>query len=165
VLTTGTPDLGFGLQAKRQVGPFALTLGAQYIYRFAGVVGYLTETEYNQFQARIKPGDLLTYDANIMFQVGPVALSNQWVLSQRMETRIGTASDDFFGSSNLKPVADSDGAAIDSRFEAMMNVTRGVDVSFGIEQSISGEDLQFFPIEQIHPTRGTTYNFNVELRY
>ena len=165
VLTTGTPDLGVGLQGKRQVGPFALTLGARYTHRFSAAVGYLIETEYHQFQARIKPGDLIEYDADLMIQLGPVALHNKWLFCQRMETRIGTASNDLFGSANLKPVEGSDGSSIDAEFGAVVNVTRGVDVRFDIKRSISGEDLQFFPIEQIHPTRGTTYSTALELRY
>ena len=100
-----------------------------------------------------------------MVQIGPLALHNKWFFCQRMETRIGTASDDLFGAANLKPVAGSDGASIDSQFGAILNVTRGVDISFDVRHSVSGEDLQFFPIEQIHPTRGTTYSTAIELRY
>jgi hypothetical protein len=47
----------------------------------------------------------------------------------------------------------------------VINVTRGVDVLVAVRHSIAGEDLQFFPIEQIHPTRGTTYSTALELRY
>ena len=67
VMTTGTPDLGFGIKAKRQVGPLAVTAGAEYVHRFSGAVGYLIETEFHQFQARIKPGDLVNYELDLMF--------------------------------------------------------------------------------------------------
>jgi len=165
ILTTGTPDFGVGLQGKRQVGPFAVILGARYTHRFAAAVGYLIETEYHQFQARIKPGDLIEYDAEFLLQLGPVALNNKWFFTQRMETRMGTASDDLFGVANLTPVEGSDGASIDTQLGALVNITRGVDLSFNVRRSVSGEDLQFFPIEPLHPTRGTTYSTALELRY
>ena len=165
VLSTGTPDLGFGLKAKRQVGPVALTLGAQYVHRFSAAVGYLIETEFLQFQARIKPGDLVNYELDLMVQLGPLALHNAWFVSQRAETRIGPASNDLFGSSNLKSIEGSDGVNVDGQVGAVLNLTRGVDILFDVRRSVKGEDLQFFPIEQIHPTRGTTYSTALELRY
>jgi hypothetical protein len=165
VLGTGTSDLGFGLEAKKQAGPFAVRLGVAYTHRFSGPVSYLIETEFHQFQARIKPGDTVDYDADIMMQIGPVALHNTWFIQQRSETRVGTASPGLFGDANLQPVPDSDGSAVDSSFGVVVNVTRGVDVLFDVRQPLVGEDLQFFPLEQIHPTRGTTYSTALELRY
>lgn len=165
IWTTGTPDLGWGVSGKRQMGPFALKTGIQYTHRFSSAVSYLIETEYHQFQARIKPGDLLDYDLDLMAQVGPVAIHQTWYIQQRMDTRIGTASPGLFGDANLEPVAGSDGTSIDAKLGAVINVTRGVDVLVAVRHSIAGEDLQFFPIEQIHPTRGTTYSTALELRY
>jgi hypothetical protein len=165
VMSTGTPDMGVALRGKRQVGPFAVTVGAKYTHRFSAAVGYLIETEFHQFQARIKPGDLVDYDAGVMVQVGPVAIHNTWFFQNRMETRIGTASDTLLGEANLVPVEGSDGAAVDTAIGVLCHLTRGIDLSFDVRQSLSGEDLQFFPIEQIHPTRGTTYSTAIELRY
>jgi len=165
VLGTGTSDMGIGLEAKKQAGPFSARLGVAYTHRFSGAVGYLIETEFHQFQARIKPGDTVDYDAELMFQVGPAAIRNTWFIQQRAETRVGTASPGLFGDANLKPVDGSDGSAVDSAFGVVLNITRGVDVLFDVRKSLAGEDLQFFPIEQIHPTRGTTYSSAVELRY
>ena len=165
VLGTGTSDLGFGLEGKKQAGPVSLRLGVAFNHRFSAAVGYIVETEYNQFQARIKPGDTVDYDAEVMVQIGPVALRNTWYIQQRAETRVGTASQGLFGDANLEPIDDSDGSSVDSAFGAVLNVTRGVDILFDVRQSLAGEDLQFFPIEQIHPTRGTTYSSAIELRY
>jgi hypothetical protein len=165
VWTTGTPDLGWGFSGKRQIGPFAMTTGMRYTHRFSAAVSYLIETEYHQFQARIKPGDLLDYELDLMVQIGPVAIHHSWYIQQRMETRIGTVSPGLLGDANLKPVAGSDGTSVDGKFGAVLNLTRGVDVLVGVRHSIAGEDLQFFPIEQIHPTRGTTYSTALELRY
>jgi hypothetical protein len=165
VMSTGTPDMGVGLRGKRQVGPFAMTVGAKYTHRFSAAVGYMIETEFHQFQARIKPGDLVDYDVDFMVQVGPLALHNTWYIQNRMETRIGTASDTLLGDANLIPVEGSDGAAMDASIGVVANLSRGVDVCFDVRQSLKGEDLQFFPLEQIHPTRGTTYSASIELRY
>lgn len=165
IWTSGTPDLGAGVAGKRQVGPFAVEMGLQYTHRFSSAVGYLIETEFHQFQARIKPGDLIDYDLDIMLQVGPVALHSAWYIQNRQATRIGTASPGLFGNANLKVVEESDGTSVDGELGALINVTRGVDVSFDVRQSLVGEDLMFFPIEQIHPTRGTTYSTALELRY
>ncbi|MGB0640746.1 MAG: hypothetical protein ACPGTU_15515 [Myxococcota bacterium] len=165
VMSTGTPDMGVGVQGKRQYGPFAFELGASYTRRFSRAVGYLIETEFHQFQARIKPGDLIDYNADVLVQIGPVAIHNRWFIQQRFETLIGTASPGLFGDKNLEPVDGSDGGAIDTSVGAVFNLTRGVDVLFDVRQPLVGEDLQFFPIEQIHPTRGTTISTAVELRY
>jgi hypothetical protein len=165
VLGTGTPDMGAGLQGKRQYGPFAVELGAKYTRRFSRAVGYLIETEFHQFQARIKPGDLVDYNMDFLVQVGPVAIHNRWYVQQRYTTLIGTASPGLFGDQNLKPVDGSDGSSVDTSVGAIFNLSRGVDISFDVRQPLIGEDLQFFPIEQIHPTRGTTYSTAVELRY
>ena len=56
-------------------------------------------------------------------------------------------------------------STVDGQIGAVLNLTRGVDVLVDVRRSIKGEDLQFFPIEQIHPTRGTTFSTALELRY
>jgi hypothetical protein len=165
VWTSGTPDMGVGIAGKRQYGPFAMKMGLQYTHRFSSAVGYLIETEFNQFQARIKPGDTIAYDLDLMLQVGPVALHSAWMVQNRQLTRIGTASAGLFGDANLKPVEESDGTSVDGQIGAVLNLTRGVDLTVDVRRSLVGEDLMFFPIEQIHPTRGTTYSTALELRY
>ena len=76
-----------------------------------------------------------------------------------------SSSNDLFGASNLEPIEGSDGTTVDGQIGAVLNLTRGVDVLVDVRRSIKGEDLQFFPIEQIHPTRGTTFSTALELRY
>jgi hypothetical protein len=100
-----------------------------------------------------------------MLQVGPLALRNTWFVQQRTLTRVGTASAGLFGDANLKPIAGSDGSAVDSSFGVIANLTRGFDLMLDVRQPLAGEDLQFFPVEQIHPTRGTTFSSAIELRY
>ena len=90
-----------------------------------GAVGYLIETEFHQFQARIKPGDLVNYELDLMFQLGPVAVHNAWYVSQRAETRGARLPNDLFGSSNLEPIEGSDGVNVDGQIGAVLNLTRG----------------------------------------
>jgi hypothetical protein len=165
VMTTGTPDLGGAVTGKRQIGPFAVTGGMDYVHRFPKSVQYLIETEYHQFQARIKPGDLVHFDMDVMLQLGPLALHNAWRLTMRQETLIGTASPGLFADKNLEPIEGSDGTAVDMTSGLLVNITRGVDFTLDITLPLQGEDLQFFPIEDLHPTRGTTYRTGIELRY
>lgn len=165
VMTTGTPDLGGGVTGKRQIGPFAVTGGMDYVHRFPKAVQYLIETEYHQFQGRIKPGDLVHFDLDVLLQLGPLAVHNSWKVTMRKKTLMGTASPGLFADKNLKPVDGSDGSAVDMTTGVLANVTRGVDLIFDVSVPLSGEDLQFFPIEDIHPTRGTTYRTALELRY
>ena len=165
VMTTGTPDLAGSLEAKRQIGPLAVEVGVGYVHRIPRVVMYLIETENHQFQARIKPGDLVVYEGDVMLQVGPAALHTGAKITQRGETLIGTASPGLFADKNLDPVTGSDGTAVDVTSGILFNITRGVDLGLDISVPMKGEDLQFFPIEDIHPTRGTTYTTALELRY
>jgi hypothetical protein len=47
----------------------------------------------------------------------------------------------------------------------VFNLTRGFDIDLGVSVPVVGEDLQFFPIEDIHPTRGVTYSGTLEARF
>ena len=55
--------------------------------------------------------------------------------------------------------------AVDMTNGIMLQLSKGIDLSFDMSVPLQGEDLQFFPIEDIHPTRGTTYSSALELRY
>ena len=81
------------------------------------------------------------------------------------ETRIGTTSGGIDPGKNLRAVKGSDGMAMDTRVDLTVNITRGFDLNAYALVPLAGEDLQFFPIEDIHPTRGTTIGGTVELRY
>ena len=165
VLTTGTPDLTIGARGKRQVGPLAFTVGASQVRRFSNVVQYLIETEQNQFQGRIKPGDLTIVDGEILVQIGPVALQGAGALTVRQVTKTGTSSPGIFADQNLVAIDGSEGWAFDLTPGAVVNLTRGLDVDLAATIPMRGEDLQFFPIEDIHPTRGLTLSGTLEFRY
>jgi hypothetical protein len=165
IMTTGTPDLEVGATGKRQFGPVALTVGAAYVRRFSNVVQYIVETEYNVFNGRIKPGDIRRADGELLIQVGPVALQGGAQVQIRDVTSIGPTSPGLFQGRELEAREGSDGWSLDARAGFTYNVTRGVDIVAGANIPLRGEDLMFFPIEDIHPTRGNTYSGTFEFRY
>ena len=165
ITTTGTPDLSLGLRAKRQVGPVAVELGGAFVRRFSGVVQYAIETEYNQFQGRLKPGDEVHLDGGVLVQAGPIALQAGGLYVSRDELMLGNTAAGWFPAANLKVQEGSDGWSLDARFGATLHVTRGFDVVLAAQMPLQGEDLMYFPIEDLHPTRGNTYSGTLEFRY
>ncbi len=114
---------------------------------------------------RIKPGDQVKADLDVGVQLGPVWLHTAGKVEWRDVTRIGTSSRGSSPNSNTDVVAESDGTAFDVSPGIVLNLSRGVDVSGYANIPLVGEDLQFFPIEDLHPTRGPTFGGAVELRY
>jgi hypothetical protein len=165
IMTTGTPDAEFGLRAKRQIGPVAIEAGAAYVQRFSGVVQYVIETEANQFSGRIKPGNITKGDAELLVGIGPVALDVGALVQVRDDTRIGSTAAGLFPAKNLNAVEESGGWSLDATGGFTFNMTRGIDLVGAVNVPLRGEDLMFFPIEDIHPTRGNTYSGTVEFRY
>ena len=165
ITTTGTPDLEFGIRAKRQIGPIAIEAGGGYAKRFSGVVQYAIETEYNQFQARLKPGDEIRLDASVTLQAGPLAIEAGGRYVSRDELRIGNTAAGWFPSANLQVQENSDGMALDATLGATLNVSQSLDLVVGATLPMMGEDLMYFPIEDLHPTRGNTYSGTLEFRY
>ena len=165
ILTTGTPDLTFGTALKKQLGPAAVTVDAAYVYRTSGVVLYALETDYNQFSTRIKPGNIVRIDGEAMVQVSALAIAGGLTYQQRAAIRIGNTSGGLLPSRNLDAIDGSDGWSLDGDAALTFNLTRGVDLKGGVSVPLRGEDLQFFPIEDIHPTRGITYSGTFAFRY
>ena len=165
VFTTGTPDLSMGVAGKKAFGPVFLTGGAGYVRRFSAIVQYLVETENSQFLGRIRPGDQGYGNLGVGVQAGPLALSGGARAVYRGETRTGTTSPGANPSKNLDPVVGSDGFALDATAELVVNFSRGFDLSANATFPLMGEDLQFFPIEDLQPTLGPTFGGAVEIRY
>ncbi len=165
ITSTGTPDLHVSVDGKRQFGIFALKGSAGYVYRFSGIAQYLIETEFNQFNGRIKPGAQVYLDLGGMAQFGPVSLNSSFWLENHGATRIGTTSAGLFPDTDLQPVEGSDGYSYGVDAGATLNATRNVDLVFNGNFPLRGEDLMFFPLEELHPTRGITWTGRLELRY
>jgi len=165
VTTTGTADALVGLEARRQLGIIGLEGGAHYTYRFSGLASYLIETENNSFNARIKPGWVLDANAGVILQLGPVALKGGGWFETHAPVQIGTTSPGIFPDQNLEEVAGSDGWSAGVSAGAIVGATRNVDLVLGADIPLRGEDLMFFPIEDLHPTRGNTYSAALEFRF
>ena len=165
VVSTGTPDIDVGTAAKTQMGPLALQAGVGFTNRFSAVVQYAIEITEYQFGGRVKPGNIVHMDGGAMLQVGPVALGGSMLYQARQETKVGTTEGTLTGNKNLVAIEGSDGWSLDANVGAIANLTRGVDVTAAYSIPLRGEDLQFFPLEAIHPTRGNTVSVGLELRY
>ena len=165
VLTTGTPDLTFGVAGKRAFGPAAITGSADYVYRTSALTKYMVETDVGQFNARIKPGNIVRGDVDIMVQIAMAAINAGVTVEQRAATRAGSSSGGLLPSRNLSEIDGSDGWSLDADAGLTLNVTRGVDLKGGVSIPLRGEDLMFFPIEDLHPTRGNTYTGAFVFRY
>jgi hypothetical protein len=165
VLTTGTADLEMGARGKRQVGPLAGSIGAAYVHRFSDITQYTVETELNQFNMRVKPGNITKVDGELMLQAGPIALAGGAVFQVRDVTRIGPSASGLFPAKNLRAEEGSDGVSVDVLASGTIHLARRVDAVAAVMVPMKGEDLMYFPIEDLHPTRGNTYSGTIEFRY
>ena len=165
VISTGTPDWTLGLQGKQQAGPVAVVGGVGATYRQSAVAQYIIEVTEYQFSGRIKPGSYTNADQGQHQGLGPLVLLGNVHYLNRAETYIGTTGEQFLGNNQLYAVEGSDGWSLDADAGFMINLTRGLDIQGGVGIPLRGEDLQFFPLESIHPTRGMTYSGTLKLRY
>ena len=165
VFTTGTPDLSMVLAGRKQLGPIGLDGRIGYVRRFSAVTQYLIELENLQFLGRIKPGDQIKTEVRFMVQAGPVVPFVDTAVVYRGITRTGTTSKWPNPNSNLTEVPESDGLQGDLDVGLIVNATRGVDVMLHGKLPVFGEDLQFFPIEDLQPTYGPTFGGSLQVRY
>jgi hypothetical protein len=165
VLSTGQPDLYIGLKAKQQLGPIAISGGATYIHRFSAVTQFTVEVEEYQFAGRFRPGDEVRVNLEPMVQLGPVAISAEGVFGYRLNAAMGTTSKGIIPDANLDPILGTSGWYLDVNPGIVAHITRGFDVDLGASIPIRGEDLAFWPLEEISPTRGITGSATLELRY
>ena len=165
VLTTGTPDLRMGLAAKKQFGPAAFTMDMSHVKRFSALANYAIETDMNQFQSRVKPGALNILDVMAEVQLGPVNLQGGGVYTQRGYFQIGSTSPGFFPNKNLEDIEGSNGWAFDAKLGATINVMQELDIRGGALLPLRGEDLMFWPLEDVHPTYGLVYNGELVYRF
>lgn len=165
VLTTGTPDLNIGIAAKKQFGPAAVTVDMSRVHRISALTNYAIETDMNQFNTRVKPGNLNVLDVMGEVQLGPVNLQGGGVYTQRGFFKIGPTSPGWFPHKELENIEGSDGWAFDARLGATINVMQEMDIRAGAQIPLRGEDLMFFPLEDVHPTYGLVYNGELVYRF
>jgi len=166
VTTSSSWDVYAGLAARRQLGPLRFTARAGYMRRFSSLSQYVVEVEEDQFAGRFKPGDRIQGSIEVLGQVGPVALAAQPRFAWRDETKAGVTTNSWWNpGKELQPFEGSDGIEVDLDMQLTVNATRGFDVHLQGSLPLVGEDLQFFPLEEVHPTYGPTFGGAVEVRF
>ncbi len=165
VTTTATTDLRLALAAKTQLGPVAVGGQVGYIHYFSGLAQYVVETEELQFSGRIKPGDKVYVQAQVVAQGGPVAVIITPEFEAHGPTQLGTSSGGLFPDRNLDPVDGSGGWSFGVDTRLIAHASKNADFVLGLHVPIRGEDLMFFPLEDIHPTRGLTWSAAIKFRY
>jgi hypothetical protein len=165
VLTTGTPDLKVGLAAKKQFGPAAVTVDMRHVKRFSALTNYAIETDMNQFSSRVKPGDLNILDVQGEMQLGPLNVQAGGTYTQRGFFQIGSTSDGWLPNKNLESIEGSNGWAMDARIGATLNLFQEMDINANALIPLRGEDLMFFPLEDVHPTYGLVYSGELVYRF
>jgi hypothetical protein len=98
-------------------------------------------------------------------QVGPLAVAAKGVFGYRMMAMAGTTSAGLIPDANLDNIQGSDGKYFDLTPQLTLHATRGFDFQAGATIPLMGEDLPFWPLEEISPTRGITYSATFQLRY
>jgi hypothetical protein len=165
VTTTGSHDLTVEVAAKRQVGPIAVVGRAGYVNRFSGLVQWLIETEKNQLIGRFKPGNRIYGGLELIAQAGPVALKGGARMMVQGDAKAGTTSGGISPDGQLYVQTDSGGSYLDADLGVVAHFSRNVDLELGASIPLKGEDLMFFPLEDLHPTIGNTYTAILKLRY
>jgi hypothetical protein len=114
---------------------------------------------------RIDPGDIIKLDVKVEAQIGPVNLSGGSVFQQRDAFRIGNTNQGFVMTRNLEEIIDSDGWSLDGYAGLTVNISNKFDLIGRVLMPLVGEDLQFFPIEDLHPTHGNVYTGAFAFRF
>lgn len=165
VLSTGQPDISLALRAKQQIGPLSVEGGVDYVHRFSAVTQFVVEVEEYQFQGRFKPGDEVRVNLQPTVQAGPVAIGVNALYGHRFLAMSGTTSAGIIPDANLKAIQGTDGGYLDLTPMVTLRLTRGFDIQASATLPLMGEDLAFWPLEEISPTRGNTYSATFQLRY
>ena len=165
VTTTGSHDLTFELAAKRQFGSFALEGRFGYVNRFSGLVQWLVETEQNQLTGRFKPGNRVYGGLGGIAQLGPVALKAGVRMMIQGDAKAGTTSGGLTPDGQLYVQEGSSGSYLDVDGAVIAHFSRNLDLELGASIPLKGEDLMFFPLEDLHPTIGNTYSATLKARY
>ncbi len=167
VTTTGGHDLRLGLEGKQQLasGGVALLGGLGWVHRFSSPVQYSIETDQFQLVGRVKAGDRLYAGGSAFLQSGPVGLWAGPRVEMHGPVKMGTTSAWPNPDQQLNEVVGSSGWSLDADAGLLFQFSRHAQVAGGMSYPIRGEDLMFFPIEDIHPTRGITWNGALQFNY
>jgi len=167
VTTTGGHDLRLGVDGKKQLAMrnVAVQGGVGWLHRFSGLVQYSIETDQRQMMGRVKVGERVYAGGAALVQGGPVALWAGPRFEMHGPVKQGTTSAWPNPNQNLDPVVGSDGWSLDADAGVIVQFSRHVQLAGGMSYPVRGEDLMYFPIEDIHPTRGITWNGALQFNY
>jgi len=129
------------------------------------LTNYAIETDMNQFSSRVKPGDLNILDVQGEMQLGPLNVQAGGTYTQRGFFQIGSTSDGWLPNKNLESIEGSNGWAMDARIGATLNLFQEMDINANALIPLRGEDLMFFPLEDVHPTYGLVYSGELVYRF
>jgi len=165
---TGTFDLQVLLGLRQQLSVVALELWGGYVYKPSGVVQWLIETERNQFNARVDPGDAVRLDIALAATlVRPLSLRVDFKNTYRMATRVGTSTRGIPACDGCKTIPNSAGFWSDIRGTVQfwdINFPLGFDLYF--EYTLWGRNsMALWPLEDFSPSRGFTAGGNIFARF
>lgn len=165
VFTSGTFDWWLGAAGKVALSDgFSIGGRLGYLVRWGGIVQYLVALD-SSTSGRMDPGDEVRAELDLIGDFGPAALRITPRFAHRQLTRVGTTSAGLSPNQTLKPVAGSDGITLDVDAALTFHVSRTIDIWLFGSMPLVGEDLTFFPIEDLHPTWGPRVGGALEVRY
>jgi len=163
---TGTYNWGLDIEYKQQLAFMAVDVRAGFVWRTSGIAQYLIEDQENQFQMRIKPGDAVEWDIDLVFQPARfLALGVGLASEYRFATKVGPSSRSMAQCKECEPIADSEGLMMNGAFLVSITPSRSFQVDLRAEYTLAGLPAFMIPLEDVSPTRGVTVGANVLYRF
>lgn len=167
-IITGAGTWGIDLAAryKQQIAILAVEVGLGYLWNPTGTVMYLLETEENQFNQHLDPGDVVHGDLGLTVQFfDHLALRGDLFLDYRTPSRWGSTSDTFPACKECAEIPNSNGLYMD----VQARVISDFDIHFGLDAyfryTLAGRHNFLWPLEEISPSRGWTLGGDVAWRF
>jgi len=163
---TGTYNWGLDIEYKQQLAFMAVDVRAGFVWRTSGIAQYLIEDAENQFQMRIKPGDAVEWDINLLFQPARFLTVGVGLRSQyRFVTKVGPSSRSLAQCKECDPIPDSEGLLMDAGLLVSVTPSREFQVDVKVDYTLAGLPAFMIPLEDVSPTRGLTVGANVLYRF
>jgi hypothetical protein len=165
---TGTYELGLLFGLRQQLAVVGLDVWVGYAHKSGAVVQWLIDTESNQFNARVDPGDEVHFNLGLLATIVPaVTLRADLINSYRMATRAGTSSRGIPACKECEAVPRTAGLWSDVRATISywrVDFPLGIDAFF--EYTLAGRNSgAFWPLEDLSPSHGWTAGGEVFVRF
>jgi len=167
-IITGAGTWGFDLYArfKQQMRFFAVEVGLGYQLNPVNVVMYLVDTEEDQFNQHLDPGDVIHTDLGLTVQFfRHLALRGNLYLDYRLASKWGSTSASFPPCKDCLTIPDSNGfwMDVDAKLIATIDSHFGMDAYF--RYTLAGRHNFLWPLEDLSPSRGWTAGGNLSYRF